>query len=590
MKYPEKVLDLGREFVSNLLHFEWTLNEQRVLNLVFTNLNRRVFFMFGLPANVGATILAMYSRIKNKRGIRGVFVDTFLPQFLATRLTLVEEKYDGDEVKFLKESNIKNLEDFVGYSLETEALFEEFILSMADPRYLATLADSKKTRVFLKTWLDKYGHNSIARTANLWICCEMISILAAKSFEWNRPGSGFIELSTRYVDMSGKDYYPIQRELEALYEIKPLRITSVIEKGFELYRELAGDHFDGPFPHFLREQFGGLYADDPKSLEAGVIGETCDVLGNLLPCAMLTSVGMSISGEALPRLLAHLILDNTPENLALAEAIVEESKKVGGYQFVRHFEPSEWERESWRYLEVPEDFYSGFMVTNSTTWMQGKGQGLKSVMERMIETKLESRYPDDELQGLTGLDFFLQKSRFLKRDEFDKLPREFEVASVLFRGVMSFRGWRDLQRQGFCTHFRSLVTPNLGFYHYDKPAPLELEKSFTQIYQYNYHLYERLVQKQQASPVLLQYLLALGNLVLFEMAGNLRQMEFCNWQRTKWSVNHEVRQVFISMEKELRDLLPWWKQISRADTIPSYIFARGEKPLVLGAFFAGNSE
>ncbi len=583
--YPDKVLDLGRDFIFSELQYFWTPNEARVLRFVFTNLFSRVFFMFGLPANVGATILAMYSRIKNKRGIRGVFVDTFLPQFLATKLSVVEEKFNGDEAKFLKENKIKNLQDFINYSLETLALFEEFLGAMADPEYMASFADSKRTRVFLKTWLDGYGHNSIARTGNLWICCEGISILAAKSLEWNRPGSGFIELSTRYVDMSGKDYYPIQRELAELYGINPLKITSVIEKGFQLYRELAGDNFDGPFPRFLRERFGSWYADDPKGLEAGVIGETCDVLGNLLPCATLISVGMSISGEALPKLLTHLVLDNTPENLAIAEAMVKESKKVGGYQFVRHFEPSEWERENWRYLEVPKDFDDGFMVTNSAAWMLGKGQDLKSVIESILKIKIASGYLDDELQGLTGLDFFLQKVRASKRGEFDKLPREFEVVAVLFQGMISFRGWRDLQRQGFCTHFRSLVTPKLGFYDYDKPAPPELNDAFYKLYEYNYHLYQKLANNRKASPVLLQYLLALGNLVLFEIAGNLRQMEFCNWQRTKWSVNHEVRQVFIAMEKELRDLLPWWKKVSRADLIPIYVFARGEKPQLFGAVF-----
>src|SRR3989344_5466553 len=431
MNYPEKVLDLAREFVFRPVGFKWTPNEERVLRLVFTNLERRVFFMFGLPANVGATVLAMYSRIKNKRGLRGVFVDSFLPQFLATKFSVVEEEFGGNEAKFLKENKIANLGDFINHSLKTAVLFEDFCQAMADPEYMASFADSKKTRVFLKTWLDKYGHNSIARTANLWICCETISILTAKSLEWNRPGSGFIELSTRYVDMAGKDYYPIQMELQELYGVNPSIITSVVEKGFELYRELSGgDNFDGIFPNFLRGKYGHLYKDAPKDLEAGVIGETCDVLGNLLPCATLTSVGMSISGEALPKLLTHLILDNTPESLAIVEAIVEE----------------------------------------------------------ILNTKMESRYTDRELGGLTGLECFLHQACSTKRGEFDKLPREFEVAAVLFQGMMSFRGWRDLQRQGFCTHFRSLVTPNLGFYRYYKPAPAELRNTFDKLYRYNYFL------------------------------------------------------------------------------------------------------
>ena len=584
MNYPEKVLDLAREFVFRPVGFKWTPNEERVLRLVFTNLERRVFFMFGLPANVGATVLAMYSRIKNKRGLRGVFVDSFLPQFLATKFSVVEEEFGGNEAKFLKENKIANLGDFINHSLKTAVLFEDFCQAMADPEYMASFADSKKTRVFLKTWLDKYGHNSIARTAHLWICCETISIMAAKSLEWNRPGSGFIELSTRYVDMSGKDYYPIERELEELSGINPSEITSVIEKGFELYRELAGgDNFDGLFPQFLREKYGHLYKDTPKDLEAGVIGETCDVLGNLLPCATLTSVGMSISGEALPKLLSHLILDDTPENLAIAEAIIEESKNVGGYQFVRHFEPSEWERENWRYLR---EIFSLFDF-DSGAWMLGDHQAFLESAESILNECMNSRFSGNDLRDQSGLEHFLDRISRFKRGEFDKLPADFEAVSALFRGIMSFRGWRDLQRQGFCSHVRSLVSPALGFYRYDKPALPELNKSFAQLHHYNRTMHRKLLGEDghRASPVLLQYILGLGNLVLFEIAGNLRQFEFCNWQRTKWSVNHEVRQVFISMEEELRDLLPWWSQISRADLVPSYVFARGEKAVTLGGQF-----
>jgi hypothetical protein len=48
-----------------------------------------------------------------------------------------------------------------------------------------------------------------------------------------------------------------------------------------------------------------------------------------------------------------------------------------------------------------------------------------------------------------------------------------------------------------------------------------------------------------------------------------------NWQRTKPDVNHEVRQVFLSFERRLREKYWWWKEISRADMTPGYIFARG---------------
>lgn len=82
-------------------------------------------------------------------------------------------------------------------------------------------------------------------------------------------------------------------------------------------------------------------------------------------------------------------------------------------------------------------------------------------------------------------------------------------------------------------------------------------------------------------PQLMQYPMALGNLITFQAGGNLLELEFCIWQRTKFSVNHEVRQIFLAMEKALRMQYPWWKEISRADMADAYIFARTKKGTLL---------
>ena len=96
----------------------------------------------------------------------------------------------------------------------------------------------------------------------------------------------------------------------------------------------------------------------------------------------------------------------------------------------------------------------------------------------------------------------------------------------------------------------------------------------------NKDIYTKLMESD-VPRALAQYPLALGNFVGFSASGNLLQWEFCNWQRTKFSVNHEVRQIFLSIEKQLRFQYPWWSEISRADMTPAYIFARGSKGLPL---------
>ena len=79
----------------------------------------------------------------------------------------------------------------------------------------------------------------------------------------------------------------------------------------------------------------------------------------------------------------------------------------------------------------------------------------------------------------------------------------------------------------------------------------------------------------------MEYPLALGNNISYLISANLRQWEFANWQRSKASVNHEVRQAFLLVENLLRQKYPWWQNISRADITPAYIFARGGSDISL---------
>jgi hypothetical protein len=417
-------------------------------------------------------------------------------------------------------------------------------------------------------FLDRYGHNSIARMAGaIWIGFEQISILAAKSIEWGRPGSGYIELSTRYVDMGGKDMYPIADELAA-YGVTPGKVARVIDASFAAYRSLQGEGFAGPFPSYLRETYGDLYERSSKNLEAGVIGETCDVLGNFLPAATLTSVGVCVSGEAFPGLVKHLLLDATPENIALAEALIRESPMLGYDQFLRHMEISPWEETGWTYL--------------STERFSRERSPKVITMERdnRVRDGLVNAFEDSHPMVQT-FDDVCALFPPAKRTKFDKLPHQFECFAAAFRGVMSFRGWRDLHRMGFCTHHRTYLTPDIGFYRYDKPVPFGLYgESAILIHGLNTALF-REMEEAGVPPQLRQYPLALGNLVGFHVGANLREWEFCIWQRGDFSVNHEVRGVFLSIDQLFGSIYPWWGSLSRGDTTPAYVFARDGKGIPL---------
>jgi len=564
--YPESALAHARSFIATPV-YSFTALEKELCAPFFTNTDKKVYLMHTLPQSIGTALLSMFSRMKNPRGLRGIFADNFMPEMLASMLKETTEKFGGDGAQFLKHYGIASFDAFVTHSTETKKAWEAFRDAVrVDTKFLEELTHAEKIMRFMKRWLDAYGHNSIARMGAVWICFEQISALAAKSLEWGRPGAGYIELSTRYVDMSKRGYYPIHKELAA-YGVDEKRVQDVMDAAFSLYTNLEGEKFTGPFPQFLRKQYGALFAGNEKDLESGVIGETCDVLGNFLPSATQTSVGVNVSGEGLQELIKHLILDNTPENIALVGEILVEAKKTGVDQFIRHTEATPWKEESWKYLSTaPFEGNDVSLVMDSTG-------GAEETICRAFSRKIgyEHRTTFDEVVG---------KLLETPRGEYDKLPNEFELASASFAGKITFRGWRDVQRQGFCTHLRTYVTPLLGFYRYDKQAPAALTEAFAKIHAANLALYTEM-GKKGVPDELMQYPLSLGNMIGFLLASNMLEIEFCNWQRSKFSVNHEVRQIFLAMEQHMRAAYPWWEKLSRANTTPAYVFARGNTGIPL---------
>lgn len=577
---PDKVaalMELARTY-ANMQVCEFTPNELRALQSYFTNPDRRVFFMYGLPSNILATLSAMYSRMKNPRGLRGVFVDAFLPAVLIVRIPAIAEEiarpkaeggYDGSIAAYLKANGIVSLDGFIGYSAETAAAFEEMMGKVRlDPDYLAFLSDTAMTKRFLSTWLDAYGHNSIARMGAVTLCFEGVSLMAAKTLEWSRPGAGYVELSTRYVDLQGADVYPIAEQL-AVLGADANAIRAEIGWLFGRYRELLGDNVDGVFPTYLRRYSDVVTAAGGNAI-VGVSGEAFDVLGNLLPGCTLTSLAVTVTGEALPGILKHLLLDPSPENTALVEAVMTEAGKVGSDQFARHYKPTPVDVRAWSYLN-PTGFVD--LVRRPGLPAVCMSPGTAELEAAALYEHLRLRSDATEFRNLEGFAEYLFGA---ERGRHDKLPSEFEAVTVAFRGLMSFRSWRDLQRMGFSTHNRTLVSPLLGFYEYDKPAPPEVNLTFGEAHRRARRLYLGLQDSVPAE--LLQFIMPMGCRVGFTYSADLRQHEFCIFQRSKGSVNHEVRQAFLAVENLLRERYPWWAQVStRAIMTPAFLFARGAK-------------
>jgi thymidylate synthase ThyX len=546
-------LDFARAHVRRAVPYRFTPREQMVLELFFSNTDQHVFLVENLPSNVRASLLAMYSRMKNERGLRGVFVDVLVTNFLASNLESVIANYPDDTPRFLRENHIRTLDEFVDSSDEAAALFREFLeSSTGNPGYIRKFANGDKTRKFLSTWLDQYGHNSIARLGEVVVCCEEISILAAKALEHPRAGAGFIELSTRYVDMTKASWYPIAGEIRAAGQH-----DMQIEDTFRMFAHVYLTQM-GRYTQFL----GELY---PDASEGAIFGEVCDVMANALPAATNTSVGCVVSGEALRSLIKCLLLEGLPETTALAEAIMAELEQSGLGQFARHVDPTEFEVANTRYLN-PHAFQSGWQFMQTT--------------DEIEDQLFESFQAWWGREGFT--DWFVELLNQKNRGDHDKLPPVFENALMRFKYTTTFRTWREIQRHVLSQNERTLLTPSLGFFQHSKPISDELKGEFGRIQVVTEATHAAFVAGGGVSLETLQYLVPMGFHVGATHTSNLRQLEFLCWQRSGWNVNHEARQVILGFDAQALRLLSWWEIVSRTDRTPAYRLAREKVGVPLG--------
>ncbi len=548
----EAQLAFAREHVRRTVPYGFTENEKTALRPFFSNLDRHVFLVENLPSNVAASMLAMYSRIKNARGLRGVFADVIALSFLASEHPAVGQEFAGDTEAFIKAKGFASLDDFIGFDPDSWGIWLNFRQNLcSDPEYLKRFANGARTRRLLETYLDKYGHNSIARMGTVIACFEQVSTLAAKALEHARVGAGYIELSTRYVDMRTAAWYPVGDELTAA--------GFAVEGDLEALLRGCADVYTGQAESFT-DYLQGLYPDVPRG---PIFGEVCDVLANALPAATYTSVGCAVSGEALRSLIKCLLLEGLSETTALAELLLDELAQSGLGQFAQHLEPTPWEQAQARYLD----------------WGAFKGLVGKpgSLLTPWTHEDAERAIADGlGFLGFGGgdVELMLEKAGlFEPRGDHDRLPPLFENAVVRFARLMSFRTWREIQRHVCSSNERTLLTPYLGFYQYDKPMPESLAQDFGLIAHDTLRVYDRYLG-QKVEPETLQYVVPLGFNVGTTHLSNLRQMEFLCWQRSGFNVNHEARQVVLSFDDDILRRLPWWKKISRTDRTPAYRFAR----------------
>ena len=245
-------------------------SERAALAPHFTNLDRPVFGLVGLPETVKGALFARYSRYQGT--LRRLYLDEF-----AADATRAAEAFDGGEGE------------------RAAKLYE---------------------RIFLG-----YGDDSVAQLGGAHIACEYVSNVMTKLLQRGRLAS-YLEQSTRYIPydapMEGGGGYRYWRHGDLGPE-------------YARAMDLLFDTYSSALPRveaWAADRFPRGPQDNEAAHARSIRAKALDLLRGLLPAASLSHVGVFASGQAYEQMILRLLASPLPEARDYGRMILGELKAM----------------------------------------------------------------------------------------------------------------------------------------------------------------------------------------------------------------------------------------------------------------------
>jgi thymidylate synthase ThyX len=408
-------------------------DEARALAPYFTNTDRPVFALRGLPEAVKGALFARYSR--SAKSLRRLFLDEFLDDVAAV----------------------------------SAAPFEPAARAVKEDR-----ADKLYARVF-----GEFGDDSVAQLGGAHLACEGVSNILTKVLEWGRL-MAYLEQSTRYVPYTdrpeGRWKYHVPIELDGT----PLRdlFVRTLDGAFETYARWIPPleaHFRARYPKS---------PDDSEAVYRSVIrAKALDTLRGLLPAATQSNVGLFGTGQAYEALLLRMFAHSLKEVRAYAHLMLGELREVIPAFLTRVDQPT----RGGRWTEYLTDTRRAFHHAAEPFVAQIGGEDrpevaltdfdpdgeLKVVAAALYDV---SELPDDQLVGAARHMSQDERARLLRAyvgnrgNRRHKPGRAFERTSYRFDILSDYGAFRDLQRHRMLTLEWQPLSTRHG---YTEPAAIE---------------------------------------------------------------------------------------------------------------------
>ena len=382
----------------------------------FTNLDRPVFALVGLPETVKGALFARYSRYQ------GTLRRLYLDEFAGDVAPAAPHEGEGERAAQLYE------------------------------------------RIFLG-----YGDDSVAQLGGAHVACEWVSNILTKVLQRPRLAA-YLEQSTRYIAydaaMPGGGYrYWRHPELGPEYERAMDTLFDTYARSLPVVEAWAA------------ERFPRSDSEPESAYRRSIKAKALDLLRGLLPAASLSHMGIFATGQAYEQLVLHLMASPLPEARDYGSMILAELNKVIPSFLTRVERPErggEWVEYLRERSEAAERWAAQFGLDRgraraasapSVRLLEVRGSEddllaallfeATSASEEEIRATIRVLPPDEREQLLAELVGERANRRHRPGRGFEALRYRFEVVS-------DYGAFRDLQRHRMLTVQWQALTPDLG--------------------------------------------------------------------------------------------------------------------------------
>lgn len=292
----------------------------RYLSEIVTDPTGPVYF-FTAQANIVVVAAAM-ARLSRRDGDLRV---TILEEFAGVQDAAVLTKLRKHELL----SAVRSLENFFDGDFDATPMCEQALktLRQAITDLTAGRMRTEEAAALINRVVTEFGDDSVQQLITVMFVCEGVSNLMTKELEWGRVAAAYLEQSTRYIyfDTKTDGRYKYLRpgldpDMLKYYE-------STMDEIFDLYstvvREVT-EHVKLTNPRPDKTTEPAKHAGWPGAVRA----QACDAARAILPVGTRSTVGITMSAQALDALIMRLLSRELPEARAMGAALLREARKV----------------------------------------------------------------------------------------------------------------------------------------------------------------------------------------------------------------------------------------------------------------------